>query len=387
MSISLTESPDQTPNTPMSESVLNTLGTPVVVVGLDNAILYANAAAEGFFKSGSAVLYKSTLDQFVPFTSPLLTLIDQVREHGSSVNEYALDMATPRTGTQLPVDVQVAAIAEAPGHVLVMLQPRTMAQKIDRQLTHRGAARSVSGMAAMLAHEIKNPLSGIRGAAQLLEGAVTDEDAPLTRLICEETDRICALVDQMEVFSDERPLMPEPVNIHAVLDHVKSIAVQGFAHGIQFVEDYDPSLPAVPGNRDLLVQMFLNLVKNAAESIDAKGGDGEIVLSTAFRPGIKLSVPGVANRVALPLECCVRDTGAGVPEDLAQHLFDPFVTTKAAGKGLGLALVAKVVRDHGGIIECDTNDRWTTFRVLLPMEVGERPDASLEPERRQPDTV
>ena len=176
-----------------------------------------------------------------------------------------------------------------------------MADKIDRQMTHRGAARSVTGLAAMLAHEIKNPLSGIRGAAQLLESGLSDEDRALTRLITDETDRIVSLVDRMEVFSDERPIDRYPVNIHVVLDHVKAIAKNGFASRIKIFEDYDPSLPPVYANRDQLVQVFLNLVKNAAEAIGADP-NGEITLSTAFRPGIRVAVPGSQDRVSLPLE-------------------------------------------------------------------------------------
>lgn len=240
-----------------------------------------------------------------------------------------------------------------------------MADKIDRQMTHRGAARSVTGLAAMLAHEIKNPLSGIRGAAQLLELSASDEDRALTRLITDETDRIVSLVDRMEVFSDERPIDRYPVNIHVVLDHVKAIARNGFANRIKVVEDYDPSLPSVYGNRDQLIQVFLNLVKNAAEAI---GSDplGEITLTTAFRPGIRVSVPGTQDRVSLPLEFCVHDNGSGVSEDILPILFDPFITTKPNGSGLGLALVAKIVGEHGGIIECESTPRGTTFRVLLP---------------------
>ena len=169
-----------------------------------------------------------------------------------------------------------------------------MADKIDRQMTHRSAARSVTGLAAMLAHEIKNPLSGIRGAAQLLETAVSDEDRALTRLITDETDRIVSLVDRMEIFSDERPIDRYPVNIHVVLDHVKAIAKNGFASQIKIVEDYDPSLPSVYANRDQLIQVFLNLVKNAAEAV-GNDPDGRDYAVDRFPAGHSRLVPGHAG--------------------------------------------------------------------------------------------
>ena len=188
------------------------------------------------------------------------------------------------------VDLFVTPVSDIDEGVVVMIQERAMAEKMDRQLTHRGAARSVSAMAAMLGHEIKNPLSGIRGAAQLLEAELNDCDRALTRLICEETDRIVKLVDRMDAFSDNRPLERASVNIHTVLDHVRRIAQAGFARNIRFTENYDPSLPPVLGNRDQLIQIFLNLVKNAAEAIGESRDDGEIELSTAFRPGVRLKL-------------------------------------------------------------------------------------------------
>jgi two-component system nitrogen regulation sensor histidine kinase GlnL len=248
-----------------------------------------------------------------------------------------------------------------------MLQEKTIAEKIDRQLSHRGAARSISAMGSMLAHEIKNPLSGIRGAAQLLDATVDDNDRDLIRLICDETDRIVKLVERFEDFSDERPVEREPVNIHSVLEHVKKLATSGFARHIRFIETYDPSLPPINGNRDQLIQVFLNLVKNAAEAIGPDAVDGTIELSTAYRPGVKIATPGSRERIALPLEITVRDNGPGVPQDIVQTLFDPFVTTKTSGSGLGLALVSKIIRDHGGIVECDSLPRRTVFRVLLSM--------------------
>ena len=156
------------------------------------------------------------------------------------MNEYKVDLSDAAHPGRPLVDLYVAPLPERPDHVVVMLQERTIADKMDRQLTHRGAARSVIALAAMLAHEIKNPLSGIRGAAQLLEQSAGDDDRTLTRLICDEADRIVKLVDRMEVFADERPVEREPVNIHVVLEHVKQLAQSGFARHIKFVEDYDP---------------------------------------------------------------------------------------------------------------------------------------------------
>lgn len=220
-----------------------------------------------------------------------------MRERRAPVNEYRVDLSSPRLGQDKLVDLYVAPVSSDPGSVVVVFQERSMADKIDRQLTHRAAARSVTGLASMLAHEIKNPLSGIRGAAQLLEQSVEDDDRALTRLICDETDRIVSLVDRMEVFSDERPVDRVPVNIHSVLDHVKAVAKAGFARNIKISENYDPSLPAVFANRDQLVQVFLNLVKNAAEAVGDRQ-DGEIMLTTAYRPGIRLSVAGTREDLA-----------------------------------------------------------------------------------------
>ena len=353
------------------DAILNALPNPVLLVAPDGRIVDANMAAESFFEISTQFLQRQSLKELVPFGSPLLALIDQVRSSGSPVNEYKVDLGTPRIGGDRQVDLHVAPLTERPGHIVVMLQERTIADKMDRQLTHRGATRSVIALAAMLAHEIKNPLSGIRGAAQLLEQSVGDDDRSLTTLICDETDRIVKLVDRMEVFADERPVDRQPVNIHVVLDHVKRLAQSGFARHIKFVEEYDPSLPPVLANRDQLVQVFLNLVKNASEAIGEGAIDGEIQLTTAFRPGVRLSVPGSKARVSLPLEFCVKDNGPGVPEDLMPHLFDPFVTTKPTGSGLGLALVGKIVGDHGGIIECESQPRRTIFRVLMPIYSGD----------------
>ncbi len=348
--------------------LVGALPHPIIVLAADERVIYANVAAETFFQSSQAVLKRQQIGSIVSDDCPLIALARQVARTGSTVNEYGVLISTPKVQAPRLVDIYGGPLPDAPDLVLLMLQQRSMAQMIERQLTHRAAARSVSGLAAVLAHEIKNPLSGIRGAAQLLEPALSDEDRALARLICTETDRIRNLVDRMEVFGDERPLATEPVNIHDVLDHVKRIAESGFGRGIRIQEQYDPSLPPIPGNRDKLVQAFLNLVKNAAEALGETRDGDRIVLTTSFRPGVRLSVPGSRARVALPLMIEIEDNGPGIAEAVRSHLFDPFVTTKRTGTGLGLALVAKIVGDHGGIIECDSEPRKTVFRVLLPMQ-------------------
>ena len=352
--------------------LLAALPHPILVLGDDDRVLYANAPAESFFSLSLGVLRRQTLPDIIAFSSPLAALVAQVRRSGATVNEYGVDVALPRSGLNRLVDVFAGVMPDQPGLIVLMLQQRSMAQMIERQLTHRAAARSVSGMAAVLAHEIKNPLSGIRGAAQLLEPGLEDDDRALTQLICTETDRIRNLVDRMEVFGDERPLGTEPVNIHSVLDHVKRLANTGFAESIKINVEFDPSLPPVAGNRDKLIQAFLNLVKNSAEAIAEGREQGRITLRTAFRPGVRLSVPGTGVRVSLPLMIEVEDTGPGVPEQLKPHLFDPFVTTKRTGTGLGLALVAKIIGDHGGVIECESEPKRTVFRVLLPLQDKKR---------------
>ena len=349
--------------------LLGALPHPILVLADENRIVYANAAAEAFLSTGIALLKRVR-----PRRSARLRLARcwpwwiRCARGGSTVNEYSVEVAGQKFPAPRLVDVYGGPFADQPGLVVLMLQQRNMAQMIERQLTHRAAARSASGLASVLAHEIKNPLSGIRGAAQLLESGLSDDDRALTQLICSETDRIRNLVDRMEVFGDERPLAKEPVNIHDVLEHVRRISETGFARGIRITEDYDPSLPPVPGNRDKLVQAFLNLAKNAAEAIGDNKQQGRIVMQTSFRPGVRLSMQGADTRISLPLMIQIEDNGPGVPDHLKEHMFDPFVTTKPYGTGLGLALVAKIINDHGGIIECDSEAARTVFRVLLPMQ-------------------
>lgn len=353
----------------LATSVLQALPQPVIVCESDNTITFVNYAAEAFFGASLSVLSRQRLDDLIAFGSPIIGLVQAVADRRAPMTEYRVRVGSSRfgdVGDERIVDVFASPISENDGRVALLFQERTMADKIDRQLVSRGAARSVTGLASMLAHEIKNPLSGIRGAAQLLEQSVTSEELPLARLIREETDRIVDLIDRVEVFGDDRPMEREPINIHVVLDRVKLLARNGVARGIAFSEEYDPSLPPVYGNRDQLVQVFLNLVKNSAEALE-RTQKPEIKFSTAFRPGIRISVQGVSQRISLPLEIVIEDNGPGVPPELLPILFDPFVTTRANGSGLGLALVAKIVGDHGGVIDSDSRPGRTRFRILLPV--------------------
>jgi len=344
--------------------ILGALPDPVIVIDRNGHVRFVNPAAEQFLGSGAAALCGSALAAFVAPHSPLLSLVESVWRVGNTISEYDILLEGPRFGSRL-VTIQGALTGERADMLVLTLHERSMADKMDRHLTHRNAARSITAMAAMLAHEVKNPLSGIRGAAQLLEQDADPEGRTLTQLICDETDRIVALVDRMEAFSDHRPIERQAINIHQVLERVRKVAQSGFARHVRLVEEYDPSLPSVLGNHDLLVQVFLNLVKNAAEALHE--GDGEIILTTGYRHGLRLAIPGGEGRQFLPLMVSVTDNGAGIPEDLRPCLFDPFVTTKRHGSGLGLALVAKVIGDHGGVIEFDSQPRRTVFRVFLPV--------------------
>ncbi|OJY63494.1 MAG: two-component sensor histidine kinase [Rhodospirillales bacterium 70-18] len=350
---------------------------PVVLLDSANRFRFANPAAEHFLGYSMAQLRNFTLADLVPGDNPVFLLIEQVRAGEVTISEHDLTLESPRLRKQ-GITVQGSPLPEEPGSVLLVLQDASAARALDRQLTFRSAARSVAGMAAILAHEVKNPLSGIRGAAQLLEASVGEADRELAVLIRDEADRIRALVDRMEVFG-EKPVERRAVNIHRVLEHVRRLAQSGFAAHLRISEVYDPSLPPVNGNRDQLVQVLLNLVKNAAEAITQGpfGSDvqnGEIVLTTAYQHGMRLAVPGSDTRMHLPLVVSVRDNGPGIGEDIRPNLFDPFVSSKPSGSGLGLALVAKIVADHGGLIEVDSRPGRTEFRLHLPMLADDRAD-------------
>ncbi|HEX4366001.1 MAG TPA: ATP-binding protein [Rhodopila sp.] len=347
-------------------AILGALPVPVILLDVGNRFRHVNNAAEQFLGISAAGLAQFRLEDLLPQDSPLFRLIEQVRDTEATISDHDLNLESPRLHKR-GITVQGSPLPEEPGSVLLVMQDASAARSLDRQLAFRGAARSVSGMAAILAHEVKNPLSGIRGAAQLLESSVGPADRELAELIRDEADRIRDLVDRMEAFG-EKPIARTAVNIHRVLEHVRKLAQSGFAAHIKFQELYDPSLPPVWANRDQLVQVVLNLVKNAAEAVTQDGvHHPEIMLSTGFQHGMRVAIPGSTERLDLPLFVAVRDNGPGIPEDIRPHLFEPFVTSKSTGSGLGLSLVAKIVGDHGGLIEIDSRPGRTEFRLHLPV--------------------
>lgn len=346
------------------EALWGAIPYPALVLSGEDLIIAANPAAENFAAVSLRQMSGKPLSRFVGSDSPLLDVISQARRSGISVTQYNVTIGWKGT-LPGPQNVHAAPLPENGGEILLLLHPQGMAEKMDRSLSHRSAARSVTGMAAMLAHEIRNPLAGISGAAQLLEMNLAGEgDRELTGLIQAEASRIGKLVERVEQFGDLRPAQRKAVNIHDVLDRSRRAAQAGFASHARFHEEYDPSLPAVAGDPDQLLQVFQNLLKNAAEAVPKVGG--VIGIATAFRPGVKLKRAGGQSE-SLPVLITISDNGPGIPESLIRDVFDPFVSSKVNGTGLGLSLVSKLISDHGGVVECDSRPGRTRFHVRLPL--------------------
>jgi two-component system nitrogen regulation sensor histidine kinase GlnL len=338
--------------------------SPALMFSATGDLITANEAAEALLGHTLSLLARRKLVQGSADT-PLSALIEKARIADAGVRERRLEISLPG---HAPIEVEAAAIPLPKGAVLVTLTPKAAGGGVDRNTD----LRSVAGMGRTLAHEVKNPLAGIRGAAQLLKSGAGPEDAALAQLIVDETDRIKRLMDRFEAFSDERQPDRKPVNIHMVLDRVRALISTGLGEDLTLKESYDPSLPPVWGDEDQLIQIFLNLAKNAAEAAHSRGdARGEVRISTAYRHGTRFRPVGNGESRGAPLEVRIQDNGPGVSPEMRDHVFDPFVTTKPQGTGLGLTLVAKLVADHHGMIDFESEPGRTVFRVRLPVQPSE----------------
>lgn len=344
--------------------LIEALPAAIIVVDRDGLCRLLNAAAEDLLQVGRKNLLGRRLSEVIPDDCPLFSLVEQCRLSRSAVSDSEMQIDGPRLRLE-HVSVEVAPLDDPNGSVVVAMRDRSLEHRMARQGAAAEAAQSVRSMAGMLAHEIKNPLAGIRGAAQLLESKLSPADAALAALIREESDRIVGLVNGVEIFADDRAPVLSIVNVHEALDHVCKLARVSFARHVALREYYDPSLPPLRGNRDLLIQIFLNLVKNAAEACE--GSNAEIVVTTAYQAGLRIGERNKAHRQPRRIAVTISDNGPGVPEALLGNLFDPFVTSKPGGRGLGLPLVAKLVRAHDGVIEFQSKPGATRFTVLLPI--------------------
>ena len=355
---------------PVPGVIWASLPFPTLLIDQSATILEANPAAETFLNTSQRSLVGQPVFDRLAIDAPMEEALTRVRANQSPLNINDVEVTT---GDRPPLQctIHLAPMHDNPDIVMLILSPRELADRLGRSLGAKTAARSAIGMAEMLAHEIKNPLAGISGAAQLLSMNLTPEDQELTGLIVEETRRIVKLLEQVEQFGNLRPPDRKPVNIHDALDRARKSALVGFAAHMTIVEDYDPSLPPTFADSDQLMQVFLNLIKNAAEA--CKTG-GTIRLHTFYDLSLRLRRKDGAS-AALPLNVEIIDDGPGIPPEIAANIFEPFVSGRENGTGLGLALVSKIITDHEGWITVDSAPGRTVFRVSLPMAPREKKES------------
>jgi len=355
---------------PVPGVVWASLPLPALLIGPDNRIAEVNPAGEIFLNASSKSLMGQPAFDRLSINAPMDEALARARVNQSPLFINDVDVTT---GERAPVqcNIQVAPMHDNAEVILLIISPRDIADRLGRAMHVKSAAKSAIGMAEMLAHEIKNPLAGISGAAQLIAMNVAAEDRELADLIVEETRRIVKLLEQVEQFGNLRAPDRRPVNIHDALDRARKSAMVGFAAHMHIVEDYDPSLPPTFADPDQLMQVFLNLIKNAAEACQRAGEGTTIRLHTFY--DLSLRLRGKDGRpAALPLQIEIIDDGPGIPPEIAADIFEPFVSGRENGTGLGLALVSKIISDHEGWISVDSVPGRTVFRVSLPMVPKEK---------------
>ncbi|GGL79993.1 two-component system sensor histidine kinase NtrB [Wenxinia marina] len=339
----------------------NSLPVPALLIAPDDTIAETNTAAELFLNLSSRALIGAVVWDKVAIDAALEEPFARAREQGSSLFVNDVDVGSGER-PPLQCNLQFAPLQGSDGKMLMMISPREIASRMTQNALSGKAAKSAIGMAEMLAHEIKNPLAGITGAAQLLSMNLENGDLELTGLIVDECRRIVKLLEQVEQFGNLRPPVLRPVNLHDVLDKARASAAVGFGAHMAFVEDYDPSLPQTLADADQLQQVFLNLLKNASEAGEA---GGTIRLHTFYEPSLRVRRPD-GSRARLPLQVEIIDDGPGLPPEIAGDIFEPFVSGRENGTGLGLALVAKLIGETGGWISVDSVPGRTVFRISLP---------------------
>jgi two-component system, NtrC family, nitrogen regulation sensor histidine kinase GlnL len=348
---------------PMPGAFWASLPVPALLIDADGTVMEINPAAELFLNLSARSLQGQALLERLHIDAPMEEAMARVRLNQSAVVINDVEITT---GERAPVHcrIQIAPMQDHRDVLMVLISPRDIADRLGRSSAVKTAAKSAIGMAEMLAHEIKNPLAGISGAAQLLAMNLSVEDRELSDLIVEETRRIVKLLEQVEQFGNLRPPERQSVNLHDALDRARRSAMVGFARNMTIVEDYDPSLPNTFADPDQLMQVFLNLIKNAAEASGPDGGT--IKLRTFYDLSLRMrQKDGSGNPLALQIE--IIDDGPGLPPGIADNIFEPFVSGRENGTGLGLALVSKIISDHDGWIAVDSVPGRTVFRVSLPL--------------------
>ncbi|MBY6114700.1 PAS domain-containing sensor histidine kinase [Mameliella alba] len=344
-------------------NIWSSLPVPAILIDEHDRIGDLNPAAEGFMNNSAKWLVEQPIWDRLAVDAPLEESFARARAQGTPLFVNDVDVGT---GSRPPLvcNLQIAPLSGKPGWMVMLISPRELAGRMTQSHSVKSAAKSAIGMAEMLAHEIKNPLAGITGAAQLLSMSLGPEDLEFTDLIVAETRRIVKLLEQVEQFGNLSAPEVREVNIHDVLDRARRSSLLGFGAHMKIVEDYDPSLPMALGDPDQLLQVVLNLIKNASEAADAKEG-GTIRLHTFYEHSFRLRRADGSGQT-LPLQVEIIDDGPGLPPDIKGDIFDPFVSGKENGTGLGLALVSKIISDHDGWISVDSVPGKTVFRISLP---------------------
>lgn len=335
------------------------LPVPLLIIAADGQSLsWANHAALEWLGRSRSYLTQKTLSHLFTDLEPVYAAMTRCQRDQSPVSLH--DFMLKRAGkNEQKVNLTLFPSGEKIG-LICQIVNRSPREAPPGHL-------AISAMGRMLAHEIKNPLAGIDGAAQLLmDDVATKEGRALIDLIRSEINRIRRLADRMETLGDHDPETVAPVNIHELLTKARLIVQSSSPDTIHFTEQYDTSLPDTPGDSDTLLQAILNVIKNAAESLERTGEGGTIRLETAFRSGVIRRSRTDKQIRQLPIEIRIIDDGPGISDTIRSRLFQPFVTDKPAGQGLGLALVSKVAAAHGGLVEVSSQPGRTVFSILLP---------------------